>query len=71
MEYVNLFVPNAPLLYPLKTSQNLTVFWRFQGVEKRSIGNEWVSDMIIEMLASDDGVFISLNVHTSVMGSYL
>ena len=32
--------PNAVLLYPLKTSENLTVFWCFQGVEKGSIGNE-------------------------------
>ena len=37
---VNLFVPNAPFLYRLKTSENLTVFWRFQGVEKGCIGNE-------------------------------
>ena len=36
------FVPNAPFLYPLKTSENLAVFWCFQGVEKGCIGNEWV-----------------------------
>ena len=39
---VNLFVPNAPFLYPLKTSKNFTVFWCFQGLEKGCIGNEWV-----------------------------
>ena len=32
----NPFVPNAPFLYPLKTSENL------QGFEKGCIGNEWV-----------------------------
>ena len=39
---INPFVPNAPFLYPLKTSENLTVFWCFQEVEKGCIGNEWV-----------------------------
>ena len=36
------FIPNAPFLYPLKTSENLKVFWWFQGVEKGCIGNKWV-----------------------------
>ena len=40
---LNPFVPNAPLLYPLKTSKNLTVFWCFEGVEKGWIGNKWVN----------------------------
>ena len=39
----NPFAPNAPLLYPLKISENLTVFWCFQGVEKGCIGNKWVT----------------------------
>ena len=39
---INPFVPNAPFLYPLKTSENLTVFLCFQGVEKGCIENEWV-----------------------------
>ena len=39
---LNPFVPNAPFLYPLKTSENLTVFLCFQGAEKGCIGNEWV-----------------------------
>ena len=38
---VNRFVPNAPLL-PLKTSENLTVFWCFRGVEKGCIWNKCV-----------------------------
>ena len=38
----NPFVSNAPLLYPLKTSENLTVFRCFQGVEEKCIGNEWI-----------------------------
>ena len=41
--FINPFFPNAPFLYPLKTSKNLTVFWYFQGVEKGCIGNEWVN----------------------------
>ena len=35
-------VPNAPFLYPLKTTENHKVFWFFQGVEKWCIKNEWV-----------------------------
>ena len=41
---VNPFVPNAPFLYPLKTSESLTVFWCFQGVGKGCIGNKCVKD---------------------------
>ena len=33
---------NAPFLYPLKASENLTVFWCFQWVEKGHIGSQWV-----------------------------
>ena len=40
---LNPFIPNALFLYPLKTSENLTVCWCFQGVEKGCIGNEWVN----------------------------
>ena len=32
--FLNPFVPSAPFLYPLKTSENLMVFWCFLGVEK-------------------------------------
>ena len=35
--------PNTLFLYHLKTSENLKVFWWFQGVEKRSIGNRWIN----------------------------
>ena len=38
---INPFVPNAPFFYPLKTAENLSVFWCFQGIEKGCIGNEW------------------------------
>ena len=34
---INLFVPNAPFLYPLKTC--------FQGVEKGCIRNKWVKQL--------------------------
>ena len=40
---VNPFVPSTLFFYPLKTSENLTVFWCFQGIRKRCIGNEWVN----------------------------
>ena len=33
----NQFTPNAPFLYPLKTSENLTIFWCFQWVQKGCI----------------------------------
>ena len=40
--HINLFVPNALFLYPLKTSENLMVFC-FQGVETGFMGNKWVN----------------------------
>ena len=39
---INPFVPSAPSLHPLKTSENRKVFWCFQGVEEGCIENEWV-----------------------------
>ena len=44
--YINSFVPSAPFLDPLKTSEDLTVFWCFQGVEKGCIGNNWVNALL-------------------------
>ena len=41
-KHINQFVPNVLLLFPLKTSENLTVFLCFQGVEKGCIRDEWV-----------------------------
>ena len=41
-ECVNPFVSNAPFLYSLKTSENLKVFWYFQGTEKECIEKKWV-----------------------------
>ena len=46
---INPFVPNAPFLYPLKTSENLRVFWCFdvfRVLEKGCIGNEWVNETV-------------------------
>ena len=37
------FVPNAPLLYLIKTSENIAIFWYFRGVEKECIGNRCVT----------------------------
>ena len=41
------FVPNAPFLYPLKTSENRKAFWYFQEVEKGCIENEWVNSFVV------------------------
>ena len=40
---VNPFVPNAPFLYPLKTSENLSE--NLQGEEKGCVGNKWVNSL--------------------------
>ena len=37
-QLVNPFFSIAPFLFLLKTSENLSVFWCFQGVEKGSLG---------------------------------
>ena len=34
--------PNATCLYSLKTSENLKVFWCFQGIQKGYIESKWV-----------------------------
>ena len=40
LRFLNPFVPNAPFVYLLKTSENRKVSWYFQGVGKGSIRNE-------------------------------
>ena len=40
------FVPNASFLYPLKTSENLKIFWFFQVVEKGSIVKNFLKKYI-------------------------
>ena len=47
---INPLVPKAPFPYPLKTSENFTVFLCFQGVEKGCIGNEWVNWCTIQII---------------------
>ena len=37
---INPFIPNAPFLCPLKTSEDHKVFRCFQGAEKECSGNE-------------------------------
>ena len=44
MFHINPFVPNASFLWPLKTLENLKIFWYFQGVVKGCIGNKWVNE---------------------------
>ena len=41
----NAFVPNAPFLYSLKTSESRKISWCFQGLEKRCIRNKWVNTL--------------------------
>ena len=43
LKWVNSFVPSAPFLYPLKTSENRKGFLFSGGVENGCIGNEWVN----------------------------
>ena len=42
LDILNHSFPMQPFSTPLKTSENLRVFWCFQGVEKGCIGNDWV-----------------------------
>ena len=67
----NPFVPNAPFLYPLKTSENLTVFWCFQGVEKGCIGNEWVKQIVYWWLPHLSLHWLIMRVGFEVKGSKL
>ena len=39
---------------PLETSQNLTVFCCFQGVEKRFIGNKWIKTSRLKVPKSNN-----------------
>ena len=55
---LNLFVPNAPFLCPLKPSENRKVSWRFQGVEKGWIGNEWVKQISKRNAYSDKFIML-------------
>ena len=41
---LNPFVPNAPFLYPLKSSENLTIFWCVQGYRKGALGTNRLTD---------------------------
>ena len=66
----NLFVCNAPFLYPLKISENLKVFWCFQGVEKWCIGNKWVNKEIFKGQLFYPREYTGL-LKTSKMGSFI
>ena len=41
IQSLNLFVPNAPFLYPLKTSENLGV--------RKCIRNKWVNELSVKL----------------------
>ena len=47
-KFFNPFVPNAPFIYPLKTSEGC-----FQGVEKGCIGNKWVNETIERLVRNN------------------
>ena len=62
--YINQFDPNAPFLYPLKTSENVAVFRCFQRVEEGCIGNKWVkqtSNIHIKSRTLDTYIFGTFN----------
>ena len=56
----NSFVPNAPFLYTLTTSENLKVFWCFQGVEKGCIGSKCVNQ-VSKLISLDAEHWILVN----------
>ena len=51
---INPFFLKALFLYPLNTSENLTIFWCFQGVEKWCIGNKWVNVQCVKQTVIQD-----------------
>ena len=54
LDWFNPFVPKVTFLDPLKTLENLTVFWCFQGVEKGCIGNKWVKVLYLEYFTQEN-----------------
>ena len=56
--FINSFVLNTPILYPMKTSENLAVFWCFQEVEKGSIGNKWAKISSVKILYNKKNHFL-------------
>ena len=44
--YIYIYIYIYPL-YPLKTSENLQVFWCFQGIKISNTGLQWVKDPIV------------------------
>ena len=65
----NPFVPNASFLYPLKTSENPTVFWCFQGLEKGYIGKEWVKEIVYWRLPHLSVHWLIMRVGFEIKGS--
>ena len=49
LKLIHLF-PMHPFSSPLKISENLTVFWCFQGVEKGCIRNKWVNRIYVNSI---------------------
>ena len=55
--YFNQFVPSAPFLYPLNISENLTVFWCFQGVERKgALGTNGLKNVLIKSVKAQNQV---------------
>ena len=63
MVEVNLFVPNAPVFYPLNTSKKCKVFRCFQVVEKECIGNKCVNEMGVNRKSS----LVSVNYFRNIL----
>ena len=60
---INPFFPNAPFLYPLKISENFTVFWPYQEVEKGCIVSKWVNASEITLVAKMEKLLQELSFH--------
>ena len=64
----NPFVPNETFLYSLKT-ENLTIFWCFQGVDKGCIGNKWVKEIVYWPLPHLSLHWLIMRVDFEIKGS--
>ena len=66
----NPFLPKTPFLYPLETSEDRKIFWCFQGVEKGSIGSEWVKWLFKQLFrtASKSGICFNGNLTITFYG---
>ena len=68
---LNPVVPNAPFLYPLEISENLTVFNICRGQRKGALGTNGLKKVIIENAYCENGIFYHIVSNTFPAGIYL